>query len=85
MTPLSTLFFVTRPYALPLTVGAISVGSSLAFVESPDQFSWMFFLCSMAGGLFVHAAANLINTYGDYMQGVDVKESSDDRALVMGW
>ena len=39
---------------------------------------------SMLGGLSVHAAANLINTYGDYKSGVDVKGSADDRALVDG-
>ena len=84
MASVSTLFSVTRPYAFPLTIGAISVGSSLAFVDAPRHFSWLFFLLSMSGGLLVHAAANLINTYGDYMQGVDVKATSDDRALVDG-
>ena len=36
------------------------------------------------GAIFVHAAANLINTYGDYAKGVDVKGSADDRAIVDG-
>ena len=84
MPSLSTLFYATRPWAFPVTVCAIAIGGSLAYVDSPARFSWPFFLLSLLGALLVHAAANLINTYGDYTQGVDVKASADDRAIVDG-
>ena len=84
MVSLSVLFAITRPWAFPVSVCAIAVGGSLAYVDSPATFSWLHFLFSMLGGLSVHAAANLINTYGDYKSGVDVKGSADDRALVDG-
>jgi hypothetical protein len=84
MAPLSTLLFITRPWSFPVTVCAISIGGSLAFVDAPERFSWLFFFLSLTGALFVHAAVNLINTLGDYTKGVDVKGSADDRALVDG-
>jgi 1,4-dihydroxy-2-naphthoate octaprenyltransferase len=84
MVSLSTLLFITRPWSFPVTVCAISVGGSLAFVDAPDRFSWLLFLLSLTAALFIHAAVNLINTLGDYSKGVDVKNSADDRALVDG-
>ena len=84
MVSASSLFFATRPWSFPVTGCAIAVGGSLAFVDAPARFSWPLLSLSLAGGLLVHAAANLINTYGDYTKGVDVKASADDRAIVDG-
>ena len=84
MVSLSTLFFATRPWSFPVTVCAIATGGGLAFVDAPHRFSWPLFALCLLGAILVHAAANLINTYGDFVKGVDVKASADDRALVDG-
>ena len=84
MVSVSTLFYATRPWSFPVTVCAIGIGGALAYVDSPSHFSWPFFFLSLLGALLVHAAANLINTYGDYTKGVDVKATADDRAIVDG-
>ena len=84
MVTLSALFLSTRPWSFPLTVCAIALGGSLAFVDSPRRFSWGLFALSLAGGLLVHAAANLINTYGDFVKGTDNSATADDRAIVDG-
>ena len=80
----SVLFTATRPWAFPVTVIAISIGGAIAYVDGPSLFSWPLFALTMAGALFVHAAANLINTYGDFAMGVDAKGTADDRSLVDG-
>lgn len=32
--------------------------------------------------MFVHCAGNVVNTYYDYVKGIDNRKSSDDRTLV---
>ena len=40
------------------------------------------FLLGLSGGITAHLAANLINTFFDYYNGVDTIDSADDRTLV---
>ena len=61
----------------------MAVGAALVY--STPAFSFPAFALTMAGAILVHAAANLANTYYDFVNGLDTKEHSDDRALVDGW
>ena len=82
-------FQATRPWSLtasfiPVTLGAVLAAyhhkqlylmtSSLSVDDS--HFHWLIYLLTVIGGCSVHLGTNLINTYGDFMAGVDTKESS---------
>jgi len=83
-----------RPWSLPVSIVPISmagtiivndpyprIGSCDADISVSSLFSWQFIAC-LVGGLSVHAGANLLNTYHDFVKGVDTKKSADDRTLV---
>lgn len=47
-------------------------------------FNLFLFILTLAGGVAVHAGTNLMNTYGDFMSGVDTLESASHFQLVCG-
>jgi 1,4-dihydroxy-2-naphthoate octaprenyltransferase len=57
-----------------MTFISISVGSSLASLDGP--FSWMLYILTLLGAIFVHGATNLINDYYDVRSGVDKSDVS---------
>lgn len=59
----------SRPWSFSMTAISISVGSALAAIDGP--FSWGFYVLTLLGGVFMHAATNLINDYFDFKSGVD--------------
>eukprot|EP01138_Halocafeteria_seosinensis_P016262 gb/GECG01016592.1/.p1 GENE.gb/GECG01016592.1/~~gb/GECG01016592.1/.p1 ORF type:complete len:745 (+),score=45.02 gb/GECG01016592.1/:1-2235(+) len=48
------------------------------------NFDVLDLVLAILGGVATHLAANLINTYFDYFNGIDTKATADDRTLVDG-
>ncbi len=62
-------FLSTRPWSFTMTAISISVGSVMGAMNG--DFSWMFYLITLAGVVLMHGAANLFNDYYDVKSGVD--------------
>lgn len=69
-----------RPWSFSASLTAMILGSTLAY-KSIGTLNPIVCVASSFAVLFVHGAGNLVNTYYDYMKGVDSKKS-DDRTLV---
>lgn len=73
-------FLILRAYSWPASLVPVVLGTVVAgragAVSKPD------FFLTFAAALMVHSAANLANTYFDFKNGVDRKETADDRGLV---
>jgi 1,4-dihydroxy-2-naphthoate octaprenyltransferase len=67
-------FMAMRPWSFTASFVPVALGAALAWTEG--SFDLGLFLLTVAGGTTVHAGTNLINTYGDYMSGVDTVESA---------
>ena len=68
-------FQATRPWSLTASFIPVTVGAVLA--AWPDgQFLWLIYLLTVTGGCCLHLGTNMINTWGDFIAGVDTKESS---------
>ena len=76
----SSYLLALRPWSFTASLTPVGLGSCLAYKILGSFDIWIVLLtCVIA--LSVHAAGNLVNTYFDYMKGVDSKKS-DDRTLV---
>ncbi len=69
-----------RPWSFTASLTPVALGSCLAY-KDVDSFNIWVFVTTCLTALSVHAAGNLVNTYFDYMKGIDSKKS-DDRTLV---
>jgi 1,4-dihydroxy-2-naphthoate octaprenyltransferase len=68
-------FQATRPWSLTASFIPVTLGAVLA--AYPDgQFHWLIYLLTVVGGCSLHLGTNMINTYGDFIAGVDTKESA---------
>ena len=76
----TTYLFALRPWSFTASITPVALGSTLAY-KSTGSFDPLIFLTTVFSALSVHAAGNLVNTYYDYMRGIDNKKS-DDRTLV---
>ncbi len=72
---LMTWFKATRPWSLPVSVLPVALGGALAFADT-GRFHWLLFLLTLVGGCSLHLGTNMINTYGDYVTGVDINNDS---------
>ncbi|XP_060066724.1 ubiA prenyltransferase domain-containing protein 1 homolog [Ylistrum balloti] len=70
-----------RPWSFTASFTPVALGSTLAYKTS-EEFSLSVFIITCLTALSVHAAGNLVNTYFDYVRGIDKKVNSDDRTLV---
>lgn len=72
-----------RPWTLSVSLTPVLLGSVLSY-QSHGHFSPMVALVSTLTVLAVHGAGNLVNTYFDYVQGVDSRAAgtTEDRTLV---
>ena len=75
-------FVILRAYSWPASLVPVTVGSVTAWRHG--RFSWPDFCLTFLAALLTHSAANLSNTYFDFVKGVDRKETADDRGLVDG-
>ncbi|XP_027203503.1 ubiA prenyltransferase domain-containing heix [Dermatophagoides pteronyssinus] len=71
-----------RPGTFFTSLIPVLMGTILASKTSGGQFSWIILLATLLTVLSVHAAGNLVNTYCDFVRGIDSKRQSDDRTLV---
>ena len=67
-------FIAMRPWSLTASVIPICFGASLAAFSG--QWSTPLFILTLLGGMSLHLATNLLNTYGDFKSGVDTLESA---------
>ncbi|XP_011692506.1 PREDICTED: ubiA prenyltransferase domain-containing protein 1 homolog [Wasmannia auropunctata] len=79
---LSSYFLAVRPWSLSASLMPTLLGSALAYrLTGLASFSWISLILTVFIVLCVHGAGNVVNTYFDYVKGVDSRKS-DDRILV---
>ncbi|XP_012282844.1 ubiA prenyltransferase domain-containing protein 1 homolog [Orussus abietinus] len=79
---LSSYFLAARPWSLSASLVPTLLGSALACrLTGLAGFSWISLVLTICTVGCVHGAGNLVNTYFDYIKGVDSRKS-DDRILV---
>ncbi|XP_011156414.1 ubiA prenyltransferase domain-containing protein 1 homolog isoform X2 [Solenopsis invicta] len=79
---LSSYFLAVRPWSLSVSLIPTLLGSVLAYrLTGLAGFSWISLILTVLIVLCVHGAGNVVNTYFDYVKGVDSR-ISDDRILV---
>ncbi|XP_060560170.1 ubiA prenyltransferase domain-containing protein 1 homolog isoform X2 [Ruditapes philippinarum] len=76
----SRYLIALRPWSFTASFTPVALGSVLAY-KAVGYFSLPVFITTLVTALSVHAAGNLVNTYYDYVRGIDTKQS-DDRTLV---
>ncbi|XP_015927989.1 ubiA prenyltransferase domain-containing protein 1 homolog [Parasteatoda tepidariorum] len=77
----STYVHALRPWSFSASLTPVAIGAALAY-KSTEQFDIAIFLITCLTAVTVHAAGNVVNTYFDYMKGIDTRRSCDDRTLV---
>jgi 1,4-dihydroxy-2-naphthoate octaprenyltransferase len=72
-----------RPWSFSASVMPTLLGSVIAYKcnSNISDFSWLILLCTLVILVSVHAAGNVVNTFFDYVKGIDGRKS-DDRTLV---
>ncbi len=60
----------TRPLFFTASVVPVFLGTAIAWARN-GVFHWNFFLLAIAGGVFLHGAANTLNDYFDHKSGSD--------------
>ncbi|XP_043673734.1 ubiA prenyltransferase domain-containing protein 1 homolog [Vespula pensylvanica] len=79
---LSSYFLAVRPWSLSASLMPTLLGSALAYrLIGVANFSWISLILTLYTVVSVHGAGNVVNTYFDYIKGVDSRKS-DDRILV---
>ncbi|KAI1309347.1 UbiA prenyltransferase domain-containing protein 1 -like protein [Halotydeus destructor] len=78
---LSDYVLAVRPWSFSASLTPVALGTALAY-KSTAVFSFYVFIATLLTVLTVHGAGNLVNTYYDYVKGVDKQSKSDDRTLV---
>lgn len=76
----SAYIIALRPWSFSASMTPVALGCALCY-KMTDHFNLAVFILTCITVLAVHAAGNLVNTYYDYIKGVDNKVS-DDRTLV---
>lgn len=65
-----------RLRTLTASIIPISLGAALSGLQG--SFDYKLFLLTLFGGIVVQIGTNFMNTYGDYVSGVDTPESAPD-------
>ncbi len=66
----------------PVLLGSVLAHNDIQKYNLASQFSVLTFLLCSFVAICVHGAGNLVNTYYDYKNGVDLKTTCSDRTLV---
>lgn len=79
---LKTYLHALRPWSLSASLVPTLLGSALAYRSQwSSDFSFITFLLTIFTVVTVHCAGNVVNTYFDFVKGID-KQKADDRTLV---
>lgn len=62
-----------RPWSLHGAVVPVLIGGIVAYYDG--YFSWWIFIMVLICGCLLQSAANLLNTYGDFVKGTDTPEN----------
>lgn len=77
-----TYVLALRPWSLSVSLLPSLLGSALAYrLPGDSQFSWFTLMFTLWTVICVHGAGNVVNTYFDFVKGIDNRKS-DDRTLV---
>ena len=66
-------FNVFRPWTLHGAVVPVLIGGAVAYHDG--EFCWWIFLMVLVCGCLLQSAANILNTYGDFVKGTDTVEN----------
>lgn len=77
---IKTYLLALRPWSLSASLVPTILGSALSY-RSSSEFNFITFLLTIFTVITVHGAGNVVNTYYDYVKGIDNRKS-DDRTLV---
>lgn len=78
----SSYVLALRPWSLSASLMPTLLGSTLAYkYPGTTEFNYITFLLTVFTVISVHGAGNLVNTYFDFVKGIDNRKS-DDRTLV---
>ncbi len=66
-------FNVFRPWTLHGAVVPVLIGGAVAYADG--TFCWWIFLMVLVCGCLLQSAANILNTYGDFVKGTDTPEN----------
>lgn len=79
---LRTYVLALRPWSLSVSLLPTLLGSAVAYkFPGNTDFSLIIFLLTLFTVMTVHCAGNVVNTYFDFVKGIDNRKS-DDRTLV---
>ncbi|MCL2296440.1 MAG: 1,4-dihydroxy-2-naphthoate octaprenyltransferase [Methanomassiliicoccaceae archaeon] len=67
-----------RPWSLHGAVVPVVIGGVVAYVDG--YMNWWIFLMVLLCGCLLQSAANLLNTYGDYVKGTDTLDTVGNRS-----
>ncbi|XP_039275333.1 ubiA prenyltransferase domain-containing protein 1 homolog [Nilaparvata lugens] len=81
----SSYLLALRPWSLSASLMPTLLGSAIAYkaanLHAGSEFSVLILLLTLLTVVSVHGAGNVVNTYFDYVKGIDTRKS-DDRTLV---
>lgn len=79
---ISSYVLALRPWSLSASLMPTLLGSTLAYkYPGATDFNYITLILTVFITISVHGAGNLVNTYFDYVKGIDNRKS-DDRTLV---
>lgn len=79
---IKTYLLALRPWSLSASLVPTLLGSALAYRSTaPYEFNLLTLILTIFTVVTVHGAGNVVNTYYDYVKGIDNRKS-DDRTLV---
>lgn len=77
---IKTYLLALRPWSLSASLVPTILGSAIAY-RTPGDFNLLTFILTIFTVITVHGAGNVVNTYFDFVKGIDNRKS-DDRTLV---
>lgn len=79
---IKTYLLALRPWSLSASLVPTLLGSAIAYrSHGMQEFNFVTFVLTIFTVITVHCAGNVVNTYFDFIKGIDNRKS-DDRTLV---
>lgn len=79
---IKTYLLALRPWSLSASLVPTLLGSAIAYrSHGMQEFNFVTFILTIFTVITVHCAGNVVNTYFDFIKGIDNRKS-DDRTLV---